>query len=117
MATRITKEWVIQVGTDGDGGAETRVIGYEVEDDFGGGNKTTRLKLCMDVLSPVLYQMAKPYAQKGSAFVYGSRKDFAKRYKDPSAPLAQAVPGPVSDPDAWIDPDNPMAGVEGVSQE
>jgi len=43
--TRITKEWRIQIGTNPDGSAQYRAIGYELEDDFGGGNKTTRLHL------------------------------------------------------------------------
>ncbi len=85
MASRITKEWIVQTGETTDGMAETRCIGYEIEDDFGGGNKTTRLKLCLDVLNPVLYQLVKPFLRPKSGHVYAVRRDFAKRYKDPSA--------------------------------
>lgn len=42
--TRITKEWRNIIGTNPDGSAQYRAIGYELEDDFGNGNKTTRLQ-------------------------------------------------------------------------
>lgn len=81
MATRITKEWRVQIGADRNGNKEYRAIGYELEDDFGGGNKTTRLKLCLDVLSPTMFALVRPFV-KGSGHVIASRHDFAKRYKE-----------------------------------
>lgn len=88
--TRITKEWRIQIGTNPDGSAQYRSIGYELEDDFGGGNKTTRLQLCLDVLSPTLFALARGYVEKGSGMVIATRADFAKRYKAHSQ--AEAAP-------------------------
>ena len=82
--TRITKEWRIQIGTNPDGSAQYRAIGYELEDDFGNGNKTTRLQLCLDVLSPTLFALARGHVEKGSGFCIATRADFAKRYRAPS---------------------------------
>ncbi len=79
--TRITKEWRIQIGTNPDGSAQYRAIGYELEDDFGGGNKTTRLQLCLDVLNPTLFALARGHVEKGRGMVIATRADFAKRYK------------------------------------
>lgn len=88
--TRITKEWRIQIGQNPDGSAQYRAIGYELEDDFGNGNKTTRLQLCLDVLNPTLFALARPHVEKGSGMVIATRADFAKRYKSPN----QAIEAP-----------------------
>jgi hypothetical protein len=100
--TRITKEWRIQIGTNPDGSAQYRPIGYELEDDFGNGNKTTRLALCLDVLSPTLFALARTHVEKGSGMVIATRADFAKRYKAPSqaeAPAAESEPGDIGHED------------------
>ncbi len=81
----------MQTGETADGAPESRCIGYEIEDDFGNGNKTTRLKLCLDVLNPVLYQLVKPFLPPKSGHVVAVRRDFAKRYKDTGPPPVEEV--------------------------
>ncbi|HEY1051234.1 MAG TPA: hypothetical protein VGE39_15795 [Prosthecobacter sp.] len=93
MATRITADWVVQTGT-----AEFRNVGFELEDNFGDGNKTTRLALCLDVLSPVLFSLCRPHQPARSGYAYATRRDFAKRYKDtgPGPDEPDVEPGVVS---------------------
>lgn len=57
-------------------------VGFRIEDDFGNGNVRQRLKLHVSVLNPVLFQMVKPFMDKGSSYVYLDAVDFSKRYKD-----------------------------------
>jgi hypothetical protein len=80
--TRITKEWRLPTGLDANGKLETMAVGFRIEDDFGGGNVRQRLKLHVSVLNPVLFQMVKPFMDKGSSYVYLDAVDFTKRYKD-----------------------------------
>jgi hypothetical protein len=80
--TRITKEWRLPTGLDANGKLETMAVGFRIEDDFGNGNVRQRLKLHVSVLNPVLFQMVKPFMDKGSSYVYLDAADFSKRYKD-----------------------------------
>lgn len=88
MASRITKEWRLEVGRTADGRKEEVVIGWEVEDDFGGGNKTTRFKVDLSCLNPQLFTLVRsiqpPNAR--SAFGYATRHDVSRRVVDRSAP-------------------------------
>lgn len=93
--TRITKEWRLPTGLDANGKLETMAVGFRIEDDFGGGNVRQRLKLHASILNPVLFQMVKPFMDKGSCYVYLDTADFAKRYKDATQaeePVAEAAP-------------------------
>lgn len=98
MATRIIFEWALQIGLGADGLAETRGIGHELEDNFGGGNVTTRLALCLDVLNPVLFALVRPHVAGKSGYAVATRRDFAKRYKDAGSVPAETdvEPGIVS---------------------
>ncbi len=94
MSAKITKILKMQVGTytsaTGKEVKELREIGVVIE-HTSGENTWQELKLNADLLQPVLYQLAKPFMQKGSASIRVNLYDLPRSKS--VAPDAPPEPG------------------------